>query len=163
MLKKIFILAIIISSYTLGQVASADAVVTVNMISPLSIAAGAGNLDFGEIVLAGSPVTKTIQPIDGQEFNIKGQPNLHFTVTYNSITITNAQWVSLYGGTIGNISFVPNVESIDFKKVTSGKQYKLSNKGSIGTFDLLVGGTITVAANQPPGDYTGLFTITVSY
>ncbi len=78
MLKKTFILVIIISSFVLGQVASADAVVTVNMISPLSIATGAGNLDFGEIVLAGSPVTKTIQPTNGQVFNITGQPNLAF-------------------------------------------------------------------------------------
>jgi Domain of unknown function (DUF4402) len=163
MLKKFFILVIILNSFALGQVTSADAVVTVNMLSPLSIATGAGNLDFGEIVLAGSPVTKTIQPVDGQVFNIIGQPNLHITITYNSVTLTNTQWVSLYGGTIGNIAFVPNVESSDFKKVTSGKQYKLSNKGSIGTLDLIVGGTITVAANQPQGDYTGLFTITVSY
>ena len=163
MLKKIFILIIIISSFTFGQVASADAVVTVNMLSPLSIAAGAGSLDFGEIVLAGSPVTKTIQPTDGQVFNITGTLNLHITITYNSVTLTNTQWVSMYGGTVGNIAFAPNVQTSDFKNVTSGKNYKLSNKGSIGTLDLIVGGTITVAANQPQGDYTGLFTITVSY
>ncbi len=99
----------------------------------------------------------------GKYLILQGSPILHFTVTYNAITITNSQWVSLYGGTIGSISFIPDVESIDLKKVTSGKQFKLSNKGSIGTFDLLVGGTITVAANQPQGDYSGLFTITVSY
>ena len=163
MLKKSFILVIIISSFALGQVTSADAVVTVNMLSPLSIAAGSGNLDFGEIVLAGSQVTKTIQPVDGQVFNITGQPNLHITITYNSVTLTNSQWASIYGGAIGNIAFVPNVETSNFRKVTSGKNYKLSNKGTIGTLDILVGGTITVAANQPQGDYTGLFTITVSY
>ncbi len=163
MLKKFFILLIIISSFAFGQVTSADAVVTVNMLSPLSIATGAGNLDFGEIVLAGSPVTKTIQPIDGQVFNITGQPNLHITITFNPVTLTNTQWVSLYGGTVGNIAFTPDVETSDFKKVTSGKNYKLSNKGTIGTLDLLVGGTINVTANQPQGDYTGLFTITVSY
>lgn len=163
MLKSIFIILIILTSTAISQVTSTDAVVTVNMLSPLAITAGAGNLDFGEIVMAGSPVTKTIQPVDGKAFNITGQPNLHITITYNSVTLTNSQWVSLYGGTIGSFTFTPNVQTSDFKKVRSGKQYKLSNKGTIGTLDLIVGGTINVAANQPQGDYTGLFTITVSY
>lgn len=162
-MKKFFIFIIIYSSLAFSQVTSADAVVTINLLSPLSVAAGSGNLDFGEIVLAGSPVSKTIQPIDGQTFNITGQPNLHIIITYNSVTLNNSQWVSMYEGTVGNFTFVPVVQTSDFRKVTSGKQYKLSNKGSVGTLDLIVGGTVTVAANQPQGDYTGLFTITVSY
>ncbi len=163
MLKKVFFIVLLFNSFILSQVTSTDAIGTVNLVSPLAITAGAGNLDFGEIILTGSVQSKTILPQAGQVFNITGQPNLHITITFTSAILTNAQWVSLYGGTIGNITFQPNVVTNDFKKVTSGKNYKLSNSGSIGSLDLLVGGSITVSANQPQGDYTGLFTITVSY
>ena len=66
-------------------------------------------------------------------------------------------------GLLEILLFIRMLKQMILKKLTSGKHYKLSNKGSIGTLDLLVGGSITVAANQPQGDYTGLFTITVSY
>lgn len=70
MQKVIYIVIIVfISKFSFAQsngYTTANA--SVNLIMPLSIEAGSGDLDFGEIILTGSELSEKLNPKNGQEF-----------------------------------------------------------------------------------------------
>ncbi len=146
-----------------AQVTSTSARGFANLIVPLSITPLSGDLDFGEIILTGTPITETIPPKDGKIFEVVGHPNRFVSITFDNVQLDNSQWIMAYGGDLGTIIFVPDVELENGTKVNSGDSYRLVREGILGKLRILVGGSIDIAYNQPPGDYRGLFVISVSY
>ena len=66
-----------------------------------------------------------------------------------------------HGGTSGQIPFTPHLIQEAGSDIISGNNYQLS--GTLGILRLYLGGDINISANQPYGDYTGTFTINISY
>lgn len=158
---RLLSLLFILFSINLYAQVSSSGTASVIVIRPLSIEALNPNLDFGDIILTGSQFTVSIIPLNGAEFKITGQPARDIIITFNTITLGNSNWVSIYGGTAGQIQFTPQVTKDDGSGITSGNSYQLS--GTSGILSIFLGGTINIAANQPSGDYTGTFLINVSY
>jgi len=163
--RQILILSIFLfySTRSFAQFTSVSGKAISNLIVPLSITAESGDLNFGQILLTGTPQKPKIKPKNGKLFEITGQPRREVTVTYNPVILTNSQWVAANSGQLGTIRFDPNVINDNGKKIKSGKSIRLKRKGLVGNEKLWVGGTLNVAANQPEGDYIGLFVISVSY
>lgn len=163
---KLLFIVILFNFFTIwamGQSASTTASGTVNIIQPLSITSTGGNLDFGEIIVTGSTNTYQILPAQGQYFQIMGHPGRSVSIVFNSVNLNNAVWIGLNGGTIGSLLFVPVVVNNLNEVIISGNFYPLLVSGSMGILDIRVGGSISVGANQPHGDYVGTFTVSVSY
>lgn len=163
---KLIFVAILCFAFSFGaisQTASNTASGSVNIILPISITSLGGNLDFGEIILIGSSTVYQLLPAQGQYFQIMGHPGYSVSITFNQVDMNNAIWVSLNGGIVGNLIFNPVVVDSQNEPVVSGNFYPLVNNGSTGILDVMVGGSVSVNANQPHGDYTGTFTISVSY
>jgi len=146
-----------------SQVTSTSARGIANLIVPLSIKPVSGDLDFGEIILTGTPATESILPKDGKLFEITGHPNRFVTITFDKVKLDNSQWVAVYGGNTGTLIFYPDIETDNGTKIHSGDSKRLISYGLLGKLNLWVGGSINIAANQPQGDYRGLFVISVSY
>ena len=85
------------------------------------------------------------------------------SIFFNPIVIDNVAWIATFGGTADNISFTPDVELDDGTNINSGDFQILPDVAGLGELNLWVGGSIFIAAPQAHGDYTGLFTVTVSY
>ena len=145
------------------QTASTTASGRVNAVQPLSITSTGGSLNFGDIILTGSLANYQITPALGQQFRIVGNPSRSVSITFNQISLSNSVWVSLNGGTTGTLVFIPAVVNSVNNPITSGNFYPLVTSGAVAILDIRVGGSITVSSTQPQGDYTGTFTISVSY
>jgi spore coat protein U-like protein len=158
-----FILFLILNSFSSAQTVTQSAMASVNLVVPLSMTAVEGSLDFGEIILTGSSFTQNINPTNGQRFLISGQPNRGITILYTSIELTNAGNPPAMIERIGNLTFTPNVENDSGVSILNGETVTLEDKGNVGEYELWVGGSIFIGSNQPHGDYTGTFTITVNY
>lgn len=152
-----------ISSYSFSQSTSQNANASIFLLAPISITPSVGDLDFGEIILTGSSFTEIIAPSGGKLFVVEGTAGRSVSIFFNSIVIDNVAWVSTFGGTADNITFTPDVELDDGTNVNSGDSHPLEDVSGLGELNLWVGGSIFIAANQAHGDYTGLFTVTVSY
>ncbi len=160
-----------ISSLSYAQSsASATATVLAQLKKGLSVSLIGGNLNFGEIILNGSPQSPTIAPSSGANFRVIGHPNKNIMITFNNVTLDNNAWVSSNGGTNGTMVFTPVVKHTGSNSsydtptdVLSGNSYNLVNVSGDGYLYLWVGGSLSIAANQPHGDYTGTFSITVAY
>lgn len=157
------VIIFILSGFSVFAQNSISGTASVYAAVPLSIQAVNPNLDFGEIILTGSSFTASVAPQNGADFRITGHPERGVTITYSSITLDNSQWVNLYGGTVGQITFTPYIIRDDNTIILSGNSYILSNDLLGGTLRMFIGGSIDIAAIQPHGDYTGIFAITVSY
>lgn len=160
-----------ISSLSYAQSsASATATVLAQLKKGLSVSLIGGNLNFGEIILNGSPQSPTIAPSSGANFRVIGHPNKNIMITFNNVTLDNNAWVSSNGGTNGTMVFTPVVKHTGSNSsydtptdVLSGNSYNLVNVSGDGYLYLWVGGSLSIAANQPHGDYIGTFSITVAY
>jgi hypothetical protein len=159
----IVFLFIIYSNVVNCQTASTTASGRVNAVQPLSITSTGGALNFGDIILTGSIASFQITPALGQQFRITGNPGRSVSITFNQISLSNSVWVSLNGGTTGTLVFIPAVVNSVNNPITSGNFYPLVTSGAVAILDIRVGGSITVSSTQPQGDYTGTFTISVSY
>jgi hypothetical protein len=142
---------------------SESATASANLIVPISISATVGSLDFGEIILTGSPFISSIHPTNGKYFVINGHPGRGVTIIFNSIQLSNVNWVSTFGGSTGSLDFTPDVRLENGTQVLNGNSYILNLVSGTGELVLNVGGAIDIEADQPHGFYEGLFTITVSY
>ena len=159
----VVILCFAFSFGAIGQTASNTASGSVNIILPISITSMGGSLDFGEILLTGSTMVYQIVPMQGQYFQIMGHPGHSVSIIFNQVNLSNAIWVGLNGGMVGNLVFTPVVVNSQNEPITSGNFYPLIVNGSTGILDIRVGGSINISANQPHGDYVGTFTVSVSY
>lgn len=154
---------LLISSYSFSQSFNQSAGASIFLLSPISITPSTGDLDFGEIILTGSPFVEVIDPSSGKLFVVEGTAGRSVEVTFSSINIDNNAWVGLFGGTNDVMTFTPDVELDDATTVTSGDTFPLPDVGGLGELNLWVGGSISIAGTQAHGDYTGLFTVTVNY
>ncbi|MCX7610076.1 MAG: DUF4402 domain-containing protein [Ignavibacterium sp.] len=173
-MKRLILTAFIlscISSFIYAQSsASATATVLAQLKKGLSVSLIGGNLNFGEIILNGSPQTPSIAPASGANFRIIGHPNKNVVISFSNVTLDNNAWVSSNGGSNGTMVFTPVVKHTGSSStyssasdVVSGNSYNLVNVTGDGYLYLWVGGSLSIAANQPHGDYTGTFSITVAY
>jgi len=167
-MKKLLIILLVILSATpafFSQTVfeSQNAEAFANLIVPLSVTPTSGDLDFGEIILTGSPSTPAIGPTSGKLFVVNGHPNRLITVTFNNIILDNNVWVAATGGTPGLLTFTPDVELDEGSSVISNSSHMLVLTGGVGELLFWVGGGISIAGNQAHGDYLGLFTLDVSY
>ena len=167
---KLLTFIIICHSILSAQQVSVPGTARVNMIKPLSITAINNSINFGEIFLTGSAFIYNLHPSQGAVFRIEGHPNRNVIISFSSTSLSNAQWVSQYGGTVGSLNYTPYVVHTGASSVydlpqvvTNGGSYQLQNVNQNGILYVWVGGTINIQANQPIGDYTGTFNITVTY
>lgn len=134
-----------------------------NLIMPLSVESGAGDLDFGDILVSGSGSRETISPMNGKEFIVKGELKRNISVVFNDVELTNHLWLSKNNGVSGSLTFLPQVTLSNSANIKSGDTVILEPNGLIGETVLHVGGAIDIKPNQPVGDYEGIFVISVSY
>jgi hypothetical protein len=168
--QKLLVILIFWCSIISAQPVSISGTASVNMIKPLSITAINSSINFGEIILTGSAFIYNLNPSQGAVFRIEGHPNRNVIISFSSTSLSNAQWVSQYGGTVGSLNYTPYVVHTGASSVydlpqvvTNGGSYQLQNVNQNGILYVWVGGTINIQANQPIGDYTGTFNITVTY
>ena len=160
----LFIVIIFLSEFIYSQNTSTiSGEATANLIYPISLKAGMGDLDFGEIILTGLPIVKSIKPKAGKEFIIQGQKGRSVTVYYNKVSLDNYEWASKYNGKFGRLIFYPNVILENNRQIKSGDNINLKTTGSLGEARIYVGGKIKINATQPIGNYKGLFIISVAY
>jgi hypothetical protein len=172
-ITKLFVVLIFLALSTslfAQNSASATANVLAQLKRGLALSNLDGNLNFGEIILTGSPQTPIIAPASGVRFETTGHPNKNITITFTGVTLDNFVWVLANGGTDGTLSFTPNVEEtgssltyVNPDPVTSGDVENLVNVTGTGYLYLWLGGSLAIAANQPYGDYVGTFTMNVAY
>lgn len=162
-MKKLLFFLVFIAVHAFPQTGSLNSSAALLVKAPLSITAINSTLDFGEIILTGNPFTPSVPPSRGARFIIQGTPARNVTVTYNSITLNNNLWVNNYGGKAGSLVFTPAVRDGSDNQILSGNSYLLSSGAGIGVLNFNIGGSLIIPANQPPGDYTGQFSFTVSY
>ncbi len=146
---------------------STDGTATVTVIEPMAVtardalrfggftrptAAGTVTVSTNGAIAYGGGLTgraTAIQPLGGRgpaSFDIRGDRNRLFRITpVSSFEITNGTSRMRVDGLTGNTYF---------------RYARFDNRGE---FQLLVGGTLNVAANQPYGTYSGRFDITFNY
>lgn len=144
-------------SSTVALAATALGTANATVLTPISITAGtalnfgtlAGNASGGSVIITpagarsttGSVVVTAAASYTAASFTVTGTGSSTFAVTYpTSFNVTsgvNTMAVSVTGASTGTLSG--------------------------GTAALPVGGTLTVAANQAAGSYTGSYTMTVEY
>lgn len=133
---------------------SADATV---VILRAASAEQAAPLDFGRVLPSATAGTMTLSP-DGEMrcsggviCDARGNPG-RFRVTGSDdlISIDVTERVALIG---------PTGETVELQPLLSTPQLRLSG----GEGELRVGGTLAIAANQPPGRYAGRYVLDLQY
>lgn len=169
-LNKAILVLVFSYNFLISQQYGNSAIAKVNMIKPLSITSINSTIDFGEIILSGSNFIKSLNPSEGAIFKIEGHPNRNVIISFNQLTLSNSEWVSQNGGTLGTLNFEADVVHTGANpsyqspvSVQNGNSYQLINSSGIGILYLWVGGSLNIQANQPIGDYQGTFNIMVSY
>jgi hypothetical protein len=165
---KIFILFIFLSLSVLSaqnrSVASVP--VHVSLVKGLSLNIMKSNLDFGEILLSPTETLIKKPATEGIVFEISGNPNKNVSINYSVTSLSNSTWSQNFGGTKGNISFIPDVfvsaNQSELQKIENGSVVNL-DKSNDGKILVNIGGDLRLAVNQPAGDYTGNIYLTVSY
>lgn len=163
MMKKTFVgaLALMLPAAAVaapGDTDTAQGTATATVVAPIVVTHDGGALGFGSF-LAGTGGTVVVDTagagsVTGDVAFVSGSANTAdaFTVegdANRSYTISSA------GGTVSN-----GTETMSFTTVVSSSTDTLDVNGD-GAFT--VGGTLTVAGSQAPGDYTGTYDATVAY
>jgi hypothetical protein len=164
-MKKIFIIFIIFicTKNFAQQPGYISGEASVNLIVPLSVQAGSGDLDFGEIIVTGSAFTEKIEPFSGKQFIVIGHPGRNVTIRFNAVELKNYSWASLNGGKLAKLTFIPKVITKNSQSLTDGSSFKLLKSGLVGELQVFVGGEISISSKQPIGQYEGLFILSVTY
>lgn len=160
-------------SNSYSQTWTAIATSTATVVKPVSITlSGSGSLDFGEIIVTPSLQERFISNQEGQRFLVTGHPGRSVIISYPpSISLSNSAWVAVNGGTTSTVTFNANTVTgtgsnsnyTSPVNISSGSGVVLPTVDNSGLLYIWLGGTINIEANKPPGNYTGSFTISVSY
>ena len=142
---------------------SQNASATAYLVVPLSITSTLGDLDFGEVILSGSSSIERMSPRNGKLFIVSGHPDRNITFNFSSVPMDNTAWVVNSGGSVDNLEFIPDIELENGTKILNGDSHILQLTNGVGELDVWVGGSIKISASQSPGDYTGRFTLNVTY
>lgn len=140
-----------------GDTDTASGVATAQVVSPISIEHDLGAaLSFGTITAGGGGAVVVTRGGNG---STTGEVALvtGTATSADSFTVTgDADREFLIDTTDSTVDF--GTESMDF---TTNAPRRLTLTG--GSVQFSVGGTLTVGADQAPGDYTGSYEVTVTY
>jgi hypothetical protein len=160
----------LISSIALGQGnLTASANVKITIVQSLQINQVKGNLSFGEVVLGGvsSKIEKT--PDKGILFEVNGGAGRDVVVDYDKTLLHNERVANDISNK-STIQFIPQVNTTYANKnysspepVSTGNSYQLTNNNGSGVLYLWVGGEMDIDRELLSGNYSGEFSVTVSY
>lgn len=168
-LKIIVVLSLISAGIVSSQNRAVSSVpVHISLVKGLSLNLIKNSLDFGDII--SSPETNTISrnASEGIVIEISGNQEKNVTINYSSSQLSNSSWVESFGGEKSNLSFIPEVfissqkNPSESQKIENGSLINL-DKSTDGRIFVNIGGNLSLASNQPAGDYTGNISLTVSY
>jgi len=162
-MRKLFILFIVLGGFAVnsfGQ-ASTNGTATAKLVTPIAISA-TRNLAFGTLArttVAGSvTIANTAAGArTGSNVDLVGTPtnnSAEFSVTGE---VATAYTVTLPSNGATTIASGANTMGVDF--TLSAGAGALTASPEL----FYVGGTLSVSATQPAGDYTGTFAVTVAY
>jgi Mat/Ecp fimbriae major subunit len=160
---RIFLIALGVASISMtASAATGTGGSTSVILQPLSVVKTA-DLDFGTLVAGPTAGTITVNPVSGARSRTGGTVTVGSPSTaaiFQATGLVNQLYIVALGAppllTNGGGGTMP-VTAL----ALDGPTIRLFPAGNVAT--LRVGGTLSVAANQPSGDYTGSFTITVIY
>ncbi|MBZ9729017.1 DUF4402 domain-containing protein [Salegentibacter sp. JZCK2] len=155
-MKKItFILLALISGTAFAQ-ESATAIAAADIVSPLSITV-TQDLNFGKVSnnIEGDVIIAT----DGTFTGLSQIGNTTPTAAIFSVTAADGYRYNVT--TPGSANLVSGANSITVDAFTDNAGAEPTGTGNAQTIG--VGATLNVAANQPTGNYTGTFDVSVAY
>jgi len=136
--------------------ASANVTVQAKVIAALSITPTSATLNFGDVAQGTSPA---IDAASGIAFTVAGEPNHTATLTYNSTATLHQTTGS------ATLTFTANVIGNTTNSTSGAASFpsSITLNGS-GNYYIWLGGNLgNIPATQTTGQYTGSYTITVSY
>ena len=147
-----------------AEAATATANATVVTLRPLAIVKTA-DLEFGTLVPSNVLGSATINASTDARSTAGG------VIGAAGATPSAAHFTA--AGLVGAVALIALPSSITLTRISGTETMTVTSLSSNGatlrvfpgtaTIDVAVGGTLGVAANQVPGDYTGTFTVTVLY
>jgi hypothetical protein len=152
--------AVLSLTASVAQAQSANILATANVFQAMTVT-GSRDLDFGDVFPGVNKAIGIAAPTSGQ-FTLAGQSsanvNLSFTLPANLVNGGNNLPIGTWTGchntsnaTAGCTSFTPSAAN-------TASQF--SGTGGLWVW---VGGTVSPAANQAAGTYTGTVTLTAAY
>lgn len=169
-MKKIYLLTLAVFGFWTGSFgqSTATATATATIVTPISIANNAP-LSFGNIAVNETNPGGTVMLVSEMDGTVTRTSSAGVTLPTNTGTVSAAQFTvtgegaSIYSitlpgsitltGTGGDMSLVPNCSQADLTAAA------LTN----GSHVFYIGGTLTVATDQPEGIYSGTFDVSVNY
>ncbi len=150
--------------------AQGDVSVNATLVKGIQLNRSSGNLDFGEIILSPSSTSVRKSPDNGVVFVLNSHPNKSVSISFSSVTLSNTIWANENGGTPSSIMFTPeivqtgnNSNFVDPIELLSGSSVIPPTSGGTAFMNIWVGGSLNILSNQPQGDYTGTFIISLTY
>jgi hypothetical protein len=119
-------------------------------ITPSSTEGGTVTISAEGVRSAGGGVTLVSSTVGAARFRVAGDTGLACTI---SLPANGIVTISKGGGI--------NMSINDFTSSLTGSSLTISDSPSSNEFT--VGGTLSLIANQPSGDYSGTFTVTANY
>lgn len=170
---KFFKIFLLIFFITVGITSSQSRVVStvpinISLVKGLGLNVIQNSLDFGEIITAPGTNNISRNASEGIIFEISGNPGKNVSISYSAAEPTNSTWAEIFGGEKSNLTFQPEVyistakNSTSLEKISNGSIVNL-DKESDGKILVNIGGNLSLASNQPAGDYQGNISLTVSY
>lgn len=155
-------------SHTVSNNSSASANGTAKITVFNSLTAGAIDgsgavLDFGSVAPG---ITSTIAPTDSKAagFKFSGENGAGVNITYpTSITMTSGSGYNAASLTVQNVNSVYNTTQTQTGSGNDNGAISTNLASQNGMLYMWIGGKVQVPSNQASGDYTGTFTVTVSY
>lgn len=142
--------------------------VQASLVRGISVISTNNEIDFGEIILSGSPVSISKSPENGLRFKIISHPKKPVMISFENSQLQHDG--SSDPTSSSNLFFIPNVvhtgvnsEFINPVEVSSGVYYQPGNQSGEGILNLWIGGSIIVEPHASHGTYSGTVIITVAY
>ena len=159
----------LITSLALGQGRTASANVRVTIVKAIQISEIQGDLDFGELVLSGVSTTVERTPDQGILFAVNGSSGRNIVIDYQNTLLKNINEIP-DKPLINSIQFIPRINTTyadqnysNPESVSNGGSYQLKDKDGDGIIYLWVGGEMDIDSQLASGDYSGEFSVSVSY
>ena len=159
----------LITSIALGQGRNASANVRVTIVKALQVSEIQGDLDFGELVFSGASTTVERTPDQGILFAVNGSVGKNVVVDYQNTLLNNVDGLPENPAN-SSIEFIPKIKTTfadqnysNPEPVSNGGSYQLTDKDGDGILYLWVGGEIDIDSELSSGDYSGEFSVSVSY
>ncbi len=120
----------------------------------------------GPVAFTGHNLSITSPSIAG--FTVTGEPGMSYSITVNPGAShvycgSNAMLVSLAFPRAATVNGVASSGHMDSQDGDLSQLSAASSCASFGTDAWVIGGTLTVGANQPSGHYAGTFVVTICY